>query len=151
MQPTDIGLLSPAMQLGDTPAETQEIWQTCAPLYWLMESARLEAGGAGVGRTSHAAGPDGRHLPVICFQYVGAGKVLFHATDETWRWRYRAGDAYFARYWVQTIRSLCRSKLAERAAPCCFPPIAASMPRTSRCGCGLDSPTSDWRRPRTTA
>jgi len=26
---------------------------------------------------------------VFCLQYVGAGKVLFHATDETWRWRYR--------------------------------------------------------------
>ncbi len=58
-------------------------------------------------------GPDGRHLPVFCFQYVGAGKVLFHATDETWRWRYRVGDAYFARYWVQTIRYLCRAKLTD--------------------------------------
>ena len=44
-------------------------------------------------------------------QYVGAGKVLFHATDETWRWRYRVGDVFFARYWVQTIRYLSRSKL----------------------------------------
>ena len=58
-------------------------------------------------------GPDGRRLPVFCFQYVGAGKVLFHATDETWRWRYRVGDLYFARYWIQTIRYLCRSKLAD--------------------------------------
>ena len=44
-------------------------------------------------------------------QYVGAGKVLFHATDETWRWRWRAGDTFFARYWVQMIRYLSRSKL----------------------------------------
>ena len=44
-------------------------------------------------------------------QYVGAGKVLFHATDETWRWRYRVGDVFFARYWVQAIRYLSRSKL----------------------------------------
>ena len=46
-------------------------------------------------------------------QYVGAGKVLFHATDETCRWRRRVGDVFFARYWVQTIRYLSRSKLAE--------------------------------------
>jgi hypothetical protein len=58
-------------------------------------------------------GPDGRRLPLICMQYVGAGKVLFHATDETWRWRWRVGDVFFARYWVQTIRFLSRSKLAE--------------------------------------
>ena len=44
-------------------------------------------------------------------QYVGAGKVLFHATDDTWRWRYRVGDVFFARYWVQTVRYLSRSKL----------------------------------------
>jgi hypothetical protein len=46
-------------------------------------------------------------------QYVGAGKVLFHATDETWVWRFRVGDVYFARYWVQTIRYLARSKLKQ--------------------------------------
>ena len=27
--------------------------------------------------------------------------------------RFRTGYAYFARYWVQTIRSLCRAKLAD--------------------------------------
>ena len=58
-------------------------------------------------------GRDGRRLPVIVMQYVGAGKVLFHATDETWRWRRRVGDVYFARYWIQTIRYLSRGKLAD--------------------------------------
>ena len=47
-------------------------------------------------------------------QYVGGGgKVLFHATDETYRWRRRVEDLYFGRYWVQTLRFLTRSKLAE--------------------------------------
>ena len=113
VQPTDIGLMSPAMQLGDTPADTQEIWRHLAPLYWLLELPRLKPGVRVLAEHPTRLGPDGRHLPVICFQYVGAGKVLFHATDETWRWRFRTGDAYFARYWVQTIRSLCRSKLAD--------------------------------------
>ena len=59
-------------------------------------------------------GPDGKRLPLIIMQYVGGGgKVLFHATDETYRWRRRAGDHYFARYWIQTLRFLTRSKLAE--------------------------------------
>ena len=59
-------------------------------------------------------GPDGKRLPLIIMQYVGGGgKVLFHATDETYRWRRRVGDLYFARYWVQTLRFLTRSKLAE--------------------------------------
>jgi len=44
--------------------------------------------------------------------YVPPGKVLWHASDETYRWRYRVGDAIFARYWVQAIRFLSRSKLS---------------------------------------
>jgi hypothetical protein len=54
----------------------------------------------------------GADHPVICFQYVGPGRVLFHAIDSTWRWRQGAGDVYFARYWVQSIRFLARSKLS---------------------------------------
>ncbi len=57
------------------------------------------------------SGEDGAKLPLICLQYAGAGKVLFHAIDGTWRWRYRVGDVFFARYWVQTIRYLSRAKL----------------------------------------
>ena len=118
VQPTDLGLVSPALQLGDTPAETQEIWRSLAPLYWLVELPKLKPGVRVLAEHPTRLAADGRHLPVFCFQYVGAGKVLFHATDETWRWRYRSGDAYFARYWVQTIRYLCRAKLtdASRAA-----------------------------------
>ncbi len=36
---------------------------------------------------------------------------MFHAFDDTWRWRFRAGDKYFGRFWVQTVRFLARSKL----------------------------------------
>ena len=31
--------------------------------------------------------------------------------DDTWRWRFRVGDRYFGRFWIQTIRFLARSKL----------------------------------------
>jgi hypothetical protein len=44
-------------------------------------------------------------------QYVGAGEVLMHATDETWRWRWRNDDRYFARYWGQAVRRLARGKV----------------------------------------
>jgi hypothetical protein len=36
---------------------------------------------------------------------------MFHAFDDSWRWRFRAGDKYFGRFWVQTIRFMARSKL----------------------------------------
>ncbi len=52
-----------------------------------------------------------RDQPLIALQYVGAGRVLVHAMDATYRWRYRVGDTYFARYWIQTLRTLARGKL----------------------------------------
>jgi hypothetical protein len=115
VQPTDLGLANPSMQLGDNPEETQRIWKDLPPLYWLLEVPvpELKPGVRVLAEHPTRVGPDGHHLPVFCFQYVGAGKVLFHATDETWRWRYRVGDLYFARYWIQTIRYLSRSKLAD--------------------------------------
>ena len=55
-------------------------------------------------------GSEGK-LPLVLYHFVGAGKGMFHAFDDTWRWRFRAGDKYFGRFWVQTVRFLARSKL----------------------------------------
>ena len=55
-------------------------------------------------------------MPLVLYQYVGAGKVLFQGFDETWKWRFRIGDTYFGRYWIQAIRFLARSKLLGRQA-----------------------------------
>lgn len=113
LRPTELGLSGPAMQLGDSPAETQAIWQSLPELYWFVEAADLKPGARVLAENPARTTPDGRPMPIFIMQYVGAGKVLFHATDETWRWRWRVGDVYFARYWIQTIRYLSRSKLSE--------------------------------------
>jgi len=113
VRPTELGLASPAMQLGDTPVQTRAIWQNLPPLYWMLEVPELKPAARILAEHPDRLGPDGRPLPVICMQYVGAGKVVFHATDETWRWRRRVGDVFFARYWVQMVRYLSRSKLAK--------------------------------------
>ena len=34
---------------------------------------------------------DGNPRPLVLFQRAGRGMVLFHTTDETWRWRWRVG------------------------------------------------------------
>jgi uncharacterized membrane protein len=110
MRPTAEGLNEPNMQLGDTPAETVQIWQKLPPLYWLLEAQPKESAEV-LAEHPTRRGPDGRPLPVILQRRAGAGMVLFHATDETWRWRYQVGDVFFARYWIQTIRYLSRTKL----------------------------------------
>lgn len=111
MQPSELGLTGPTMQLGDTPAETVEIWRKLPPLYWFFEAPALKPAARVWAEHPLRAANDGRRLPLVAMQYVGSGKVIFHATDETWRWRFRVGDVFFARYWVQTIRYLSRTKL----------------------------------------
>ncbi len=111
--PTELGLTNPGMQLGDSPAETRDIWARLPSVYWVLDAPECKPAARVLATRGDTAGPGGQPLPAIVMHYVGAGKVLFHATDETWRWRYRVGDALFARYWVQTIRYLCRSMLSE--------------------------------------
>jgi hypothetical protein len=114
VQPTPLGLQSPAFQLGDSVAETEQVWHSLAPLYWLYEIDDLKPA-AQVLATGMSIPPSALHTPpsAIIFHYVAAGRVLFHAIDSTWRWRIGAGDVYFARYWVQTVRFLARGKLTS--------------------------------------
>jgi uncharacterized membrane protein len=111
VQPTELGLSSPQMQLGDDAADNIRIWHDLPPLYWLLEAPQVKPAARVLAEHPTKLSNDGRPLPVFLMQYVGAGKVLFHATDETWHWRYRVGDVFFARYWVQAVRYLSRSKL----------------------------------------
>jgi hypothetical protein len=110
VRPTDLGLGSPTMQLGDTSSETADIWTNLPPLYWMIDAPTLKPAARVLAAHPTKLGSSGP-MPIVCMQYVGAGKVLMHLTDETWRWRFRVGDVFFARYWVQTIRYLSRSKL----------------------------------------
>jgi len=118
VQPTRLGLSSPQMQLGDSPDDSLKVWSRLDGLYWLLDAPDLKPGARVLAEHPARTGADGRNLPIISMHYVGAGKVIFHSTDETHRWRFRVGDKYFARYWIQTIRYLARSKLigSSRAA-----------------------------------
>jgi hypothetical protein len=111
VQPTDLGMSSPQMQLGDDASETERIWRDLPPMYWLLEAQHQKPAARVLAEHPGRLADDGRPLPVFLMQYVGAGKVLFHATDDTWRWRHRLGDVFFARYWIQAVRYLSRSKL----------------------------------------
>jgi hypothetical protein len=113
-QPSGPGITSPQMQLADTLAETMTVWRNLPRLYWSLETPDLRPGARVLATDPSRLTPSGQHMPIICTQFVGAGKVVFHATDETYRWsRHVDGDRYFARYWVQTLRYLSRSKLLE--------------------------------------
>jgi hypothetical protein len=113
--PTSLGVSSPQMQLADSPAQSLERWQKLPGMYWFLEIPEVKRGARVLAEHATRTGNDGRPLPIILMQHVGAGNVIFHATDDTWRWRFRTGDALFGRYWLQTIRYLSRAKLLGKA------------------------------------
>jgi len=100
---------SAIFRFAESQSASDAIWRTLPELFWLFEAPRLKRGA--VAWAVHPVGGTGRErLPVIAIQQFGAGKVLFHATDELWRWR----EPYYGRYWVQAIRYLSRAKLLGR-------------------------------------
>lgn len=96
------------LMLSTDEQESSRLWESMPSLQWLMQTAGLREG-ARVLLEHPAAGAD--PIPVVLMQFVGAGKVIFHATDESWRWRGNLeGEEYYQRYWLQTIRYLNRSQ-----------------------------------------
>lgn len=97
-------------RLGDGEADSLRIWNGLPSLFWFVEIPKTKTGVRIFAEHPLKSGANGK-LPIIMMQQVGAGKVLYHATDESWRWRFRRGDLYFGRYWIQAIRYLSRGRL----------------------------------------
>ena len=65
-----------------------------------------------------AANPQGSGAtPAVLSMRYGAGRVLYVATDEIWRWRYARGEALPERFWLPLIRLQGRESLARGARP----------------------------------
>lgn len=108
---------SSIFRFAEDEPDSLAIWNNLPGIFWMLEAPDLKPGAKAF--ATHPVKTNGNNkYPVIVMQRYGAGKVMFHATDETWRWRFRLGDLYYGRYWVQTLRYLCRSRLLgkDRAA-----------------------------------
>ncbi|MDA0835897.1 MAG: hypothetical protein O2955_14690 [Planctomycetota bacterium] len=118
VEPTAAGLQGiPILRFGESDAENHAIWKQLPEFYWKFGIDQLKSGATAL----LIQVPDARSAnaqTVIALQRFGNGKVLYHATDELWRWRLRVGDLYYGKYWVHAIRYLSRSQLLgqDRAA-----------------------------------
>lgn len=97
-------------RLGSSEAESLQIWNGLPNITWMVEISKLKAGARVFAEHPTKNIPNGK-MPIILIQQAGAGKILYHATDESWRWRFRTGDLYYGRYWIQAIRYLSRSRM----------------------------------------
>ncbi|MEZ6234578.1 MAG: hypothetical protein R3B68_10350 [Phycisphaerales bacterium] len=51
--------------------------------------------------------------PLVLSMRYGAGRVIYVATDEIWRWRYGRGEELSERFWIPLVRALARERLAR--------------------------------------
>lgn len=81
------------------------------PIFWYARGVTVKPG-VGEAYAEHPSdtGPDGRKAPVLVLGRFGAGRTLFSAIDDSWRWRFYTGEGVFDTYWIQQLRYLARSK-----------------------------------------
>ena len=109
---TPEGATHPIFRFGSDISSSRRIWDALPELNWYLEAPKKQPAAFVLAAHPTARGTDGAPLPILLYQFNGAGKVMFNAVDDTWRWRFRVGDnGPFGRFWIQTIRFLARSKL----------------------------------------
>lgn len=111
LQPTPLGLRHAALQLAEEATENQLVWQRLPQLYWYRDLGKPKPAAQVLAVHPTATGAEGGPVPLVLSQYFGAGQVVLHGIDSTYRWRLQVGDVYFARYWVQMVRGLARGRL----------------------------------------
>lgn len=96
---TEQGAELSALKIENLPQRNREFWSQLPAPHTLIPVRALP--GAQVLVETDV---DGATWPVMVFQRYGAGRVLYLASDETWRWRYKAADTYHQRIWNQLAK-----------------------------------------------
>ena len=103
--------LSPFLLVGDR-AQNNELWQTLPAPHWISGATPLP--GAEVLLEAEVKGAYTARVPVIVERPFGAGKVLYHGFDESWRWRHEVADQHHVRYWNQIASWIAELPFAVR-------------------------------------
>ncbi len=105
---TPEGRQHPIFRLLNTEGESSVLWkEKLQPMYWWATNYRLQP--AAEVLAVKATGKQGQQ-PLIVQQFVGSGRSMFFGFDESWRWRWRENEAYYNKFWIQTIRYLARGR-----------------------------------------
>jgi uncharacterized membrane protein len=114
---TPEGMASPIFRFFADRQENQKyVEQDSPPLFWYCHNVLAKPLATVLAEHPRdlALGSDKR-APLLVVGQFGAGRTLFSAIDESWRWRFYTGEDIFNAYWVQQVRYLARNrKLDER-------------------------------------
>lgn len=98
-----------AFSLAPDRAQNADLWSKLPPPRWIAGATPLP----GAERLLDAE-VAGQKVPAVVYRPFGAGKVLYHAFDESWRWRYEVADQHHVRYWNQIANWIAELPFAVR-------------------------------------
>ncbi len=108
---TSLGESLSALRI-DPSSETAstEVWRQLPALQFVTSVESLPGSETLVNAVSES-----ETQPLMVTRRFGAGRVLFVATDETWRWRYKVADVVHQRLWNQLARWVMRTPMAVQS------------------------------------
>ena len=86
---------------------SSQLWPALRPLFYVTPVEPLPGS-----ETLIEAKSEVDSFPLCITRRFGAGRVLYMATDETWRWRYKAADKFHSRLWNQLARWVRRTPMS---------------------------------------
>lgn len=103
---TEAGIRSEMLRLGEQGSSSQtsldaenEVWSQLPVLNFVARVRALPGTEVLANAVSLV-----ETTPLIVSRRYGAGRVLYMATDETWKWRYKVADTIHQRLWNQIAR-----------------------------------------------
>lgn len=109
------GQTHPLFRFSSDEGENAQIWAGLQPLIWYSTGYKRKKAAEVLAyhpERSAAEGIGDKH-PIVLQQFVGAGRVVFFGTDETWRWRFRQDEDRFNQFWAQAVRVLARNRISR--------------------------------------
>ena len=105
------GSQAPHLLSGDT-ASNLRIWSELPGPRWLAVTEKLP----GSEVLLEVMLGQQQAVPALVFRRYGAGRVLYSAFEESWRWRYNVGDLYHQKFWNQIAKWIMEPPFAVQDA-----------------------------------
>ncbi len=109
-QLTTDGTTHKATRVAEDRAESETIWARLPGFYFVFPVERAKPGAQVLVEHEQPGAAGSGPFPLLASGFVGSGRVLFCATDDTYRWRTTFENAY-DRFWVKGIRYLFEGRL----------------------------------------
>ena len=110
---TGAGYAHEIMELSESETENVRIWQSGCEWHRRLDGLTVKPGAETL---AFAGDSSALKSPILVVQHRGRGRVVFLASDETWRFRYRIGDTYHHRFWGNMLRWGAGAKLRDGTA-----------------------------------